>query len=430
MEQLRAELGPGLDKEANVRAWMNEGGGDPHAALLKVRATRAWEASVGADKLTIADVAPFLRSPHEGQQHPDGCMVLLEDMKGGVARCKAGRPIVLSIGLVHGSIVEIQQQFSYLALRLREHVTEDIPHHQITLVVEAKQREKGAATSFRFPDRNVRSVMKRNEMYYPGSKNSSVHFTCISRVVASMFGVLKPFLPKDVYDKMTLSSSFNKLEAFISPENRLVEWGGLLNFDVDEYVEWRAAQEGIDLASVCARNCGRGFNDEGVSLATLNEIDSASSETLSATALINGENDGWPKPAKYGEVAKRGSGKGYLSTTRWKSKLLMLCGPTLLYFDDPDPQTKKNMVSRTIPLLACKVERIEEESSGSVSARMASVMINRVSNDVSRGSPKFTFLLSNEERDFLFGCDIKEDADNWITAISEQIEKCKKTEID
>jgi hypothetical protein len=56
--------------------------------------------------VTIEDVAPFMRTANGRPSGVDGCMVLLEDGRGGCARDKLGRPICLAIGMSHGSRAE------------------------------------------------------------------------------------------------------------------------------------------------------------------------------------------------------------------------------------------------------------------------------------------------------------------------------------
>ena len=72
---------------------------DREKAAAKLRAADSMIASFG--KVTIADIAPWLRAPSPDRRIPDGCVVLLEDMNGGVARDTLGRPIMACIGMQH-----------------------------------------------------------------------------------------------------------------------------------------------------------------------------------------------------------------------------------------------------------------------------------------------------------------------------------------
>ena len=66
----------------------------------------------------------------EGSEGPDGCIFLLEDMKGGCARDKLGRPIIVSIGSLHGSSLEMQKQMVYAFSRAKKYYKEGtIPSH-------------------------------------------------------------------------------------------------------------------------------------------------------------------------------------------------------------------------------------------------------------------------------------------------------------
>ena len=79
-----------------------------------LQSTNAWRKAFKTP--TILDCAPFLRIP-EGNSGPDGCVVCLEDMKGDCARDLRGRPIVASIGMLHGSAKEMQSQMVYATNR-------------------------------------------------------------------------------------------------------------------------------------------------------------------------------------------------------------------------------------------------------------------------------------------------------------------------
>ena len=98
---------------------------DVAAASAKWTAAKATVAEYG--KISIKDVAPFLRAPSTSRKFPDGCFVLLEDMKGGVARDKYGRPICLAIGMQHGSADEMQRQMLYSMQRAAHYTQPGLP---------------------------------------------------------------------------------------------------------------------------------------------------------------------------------------------------------------------------------------------------------------------------------------------------------------
>ena len=100
---------------------------DVTKAYAQYKSTIGWSSTFPA--VSIADVAPFMLCP-EGSAGPDGCLFLLEDMKGGCARDKLGRPVVVSMGSLHGSPMEMQKQMVYVFNRAKKYYKEGtIPSH-------------------------------------------------------------------------------------------------------------------------------------------------------------------------------------------------------------------------------------------------------------------------------------------------------------
>ena len=130
---------------------------------------------------------------------------------------------------------------------------------------------------------------------------------------------------------MVLKPSHSHLPKHDLPEaSRLPHWAnGTFEFDVDEYIEWRAKEEGIDLKTLCARGNGRAFNAKAAAAAAAAALKesmgggegAAAIEVITAKALIEGDADAGASAVKHGGVSKRGSGRGLFSTTRWKRKL-------------------------------------------------------------------------------------------------------------
>ena len=49
----------------------------------------------------------------------------------------------------------------------------------------------------------------------------------------------------ETYSNIILKPDFSHLVQHISPDNMLEEWGGTLHFSIDEYIQWRAEEEGV-----------------------------------------------------------------------------------------------------------------------------------------------------------------------------------------
>lgn len=124
----------------------------------------------------------------------------------------------------------------------------------------------------------------------------------------------------------------------MTAENLLPVWDkdGTFQFDLDEYVEWRAREEGADENQICPRGMGRQYQEDD--------------SLVSAADLLDGEQAMKAmKVIKYGKCQKQGSGIGFFGTTRWKEKLMVVIPTALFYFDSQDI-TKQNKARRFIPL--------------------------------------------------------------------------------
>lgn len=189
----------------------------------------------------------------------------------------------------------------------------------------------------------------------------------------------------------------------------LPRWGGTLAFDLDEYIEWRAREEGVDVATLCLRGAGKAFDAKAAAAAQEAAMAAASG------ASEGGGGGGVSAPEllaeggalKHGAVSKRGSGKGLFSTVRWKPKLLVLTPEALAYFDSPDASDPANKLARLIPLRG---------PGGTV----GDASVARVGLGESVGGPQ-QFSVSAGGRDYLFSADGADEADGWVKAIDEVI---------
>ena len=341
--------------------------------------------------VTIADVAPFLRAP-PNQATPPACLVCLEDGKGNVARDRQGRPIILMIGVIHGTEEELQQQISYALQRAAVY---RLPHHQrvdeVCFVAEVQSRgeTKSLNPSFRIPDGPVRSLFDFMKSKYPGSQFSVVHFCGLPGFVTQFFKLVKPFVSEELWSRLKLKSSFAHLKAggYVDPSSLLPEWDkeGTFYFDLDMYVEWRAQEEGISVDRLCQRGQGR----------TYDGIFSISPPALTMEQLM-GTPEKRENVLKKGWVEKQGSGLGLFATNRWKSKYMVLQPGLLVYFES-NKISSTNEASKWIPM----------DGSSSVK-RM-------VSDD-----NKAVFCLQSAGRDYLFGCKNEQEADDWLLALGKQ----------
>ena len=69
-------------------------------------------------------------------------------------------------------------------------------------------QEKGAPATFRFPDRDVRTLFNLQETVFPGGNFSTTHFCGLPRFVTFAFKLVKPFMSREAYEAMVLKPSF------------------------------------------------------------------------------------------------------------------------------------------------------------------------------------------------------------------------------
>ena len=373
------------------------------------QAAARWKESQAARKkyrqLTVKDVAEFYRAPAGGGAFPCGCIFPLEDMKGGVHRDNLGRPIVVSLGMQHGSAVEMQRQYGYVSELLKAHKRPNGPHGAC-MVIEVRPRDPSMPPSFRFPDRDVRTLFDMGRDVYPESLYTTTHFCGLPRAVTWAFKLVRPFMRREAYAAMVLKPSFAHLPAVMPRGSMLQEWGGDLAFDVDEWLEWRAKEEGVPAAELCPRNQGRAFDPAARAAASGEAMaDSLRAGSIGARALLSGEvgASGTP-PRLHGAVEKRGSGRGMFGNVRWKPKLLAVCDVGLVYFDGLD-ESDQNKAARIVPL---------GEPGTSVARRPGE-----------RARPH-QFAVVCATREYLFAVPSEEAAAKWVDALGVEIDAAQK----
>lgn len=403
LEALKAALGAevGEAADAELAAFLKVCDGDPAAAAAKFRQAMARRATYSS--VNIATVSRFLRAPSPDRKGPDGCFVLLEG-PWGVARDHLGRPIMASIGMAHGSAHEQQQQLVYAMQRAAAHRLPEHPPHATMVVLEVRPREKGAPATFRFPDRAVRTLFDLQQAVYPGALFSTSHFCGLPRSVAFAFKLVKPFMSRESYEAMVLKPSFAHLSGVAPRGSLLTQWGGELDFDLDEYISWRAAEEGVS-EGVCPRGQGAAYAPKAVDGSALSEAEASSRDIVesggvTAKALLAGElSESGAPPRRHGEVEKRGSGRGLFRTVRWKPKLLVLCELGLVYFDEMHA-SDANRASRIIAL--------GEDT--------------RAERRPGTDAHPHQFAVVTAEREFLFAASAADSADAWVADVALEAE--------
>ncbi len=178
-------------------------------------------------------------------------------------------------------------------------------------------------------------------------------------------------------------------------------------FDLDEYVDWRAREEGIPTSRLCPRGGGRAFNAKSAAAAAAAAVAAAAASGgaagdggISAREMLSSAAG---SVLRKGAVSKRGSGRGLFSTVRWKEKLLLLTPQSVCYFDRLDEDDDTNTIARLIVLDA--------------SARVA--LLDDAERDT-RGPPH-QLRLHTHARDYVFGVATAAEADAWVDALEQAL---------
>ena len=369
-------------------------GFDRKAAKTQYQSTLNWRGQNSAPD--ISEVQAFLR-PSTGCEAPDGCVFLLEkkgmaDENGKPDCCRdlLGRPIIVSVGMLHGNALEMQRQMMYALNRAQEFTKSNMIHSSCT-VIEVAPR-KGANASFRFPDKSTKSLMELQKAHYPGTLSSTTHFCGIPSMITWAFALCKPFMDKEAYDNMMLKPDYSHLSKYIKKDQMLKEWGGEMDFDFLEYIEWRAEEEGVKdkLNNEVRRYVATPADEED----PLDNDDAL----RSMTSFYMQNND--PAPRKMHSVWKRGSGVGFFATTKWKEKLLCISNGSgfAVYFDALEI-SENNRAAKVIPLQGSFVEATKE----------------------GKDQNSFGFQLVCPGRSFLFSCESNDALDSWLMALQEEI---------
>jgi hypothetical protein len=152
----------------------------------------------------------------------------------------------------------------------------------------------------------------------------------------------------EAYANMVLKPDFSHLSKVILKDNILREWGGEQSFDLDEYISWRAEEEGVSdlVTDEVRRYSALPPTDQFADATGVSEI---SSESIST---------GDPQPRRIAKVWKQGSGVGFFANYKWKEKLLCIGpGGIAMYFDSLEI-SPQNKAARIISLAGSYVELI------------------------------------------------------------------------
>lgn len=163
----------------------------------------------------------------------NGCVLCLETRES-VLVDNEDRPILLSIGMVHGTDEEMLYQVEYAMERARAY---DVSKGVCTII-------EASHTSFRFPNTGMLRVFRLLQRSYVSMCVGPIHFVGMSERVRRGFHLSFKLLPRMLKRKFVVHDSWMSLVKCLPVQSRLCRWSGDVVYDLDAYVKRRCEQEG------------------------------------------------------------------------------------------------------------------------------------------------------------------------------------------
>lgn len=197
----------------------------------------------------------------------------------------------------------------------------------------------------------------------------------------------------EAYSNMVLKPDFSHLSGVMTKTNMLREWGGEINFSLEDYINWRAEEEGVvELLDKSIRRY----------TGAADQVNPLAEDVGALTSYHISHSD--PPARKMGSLWKRGSGVGFFSSFKWKQKLFCVGpGGVMMYFDSNEI-SETNKASRIMQLAGSYVEPLPE----------------------GMDSKQFGFQVVAPSRSFVLSCSSRDEYDAWLEAFTEEISIANK----
>lgn len=143
------------------------------------------------------------------------------------------RPIILSVGVVFGTLDEMKDQVNYALTRSKQYQV----GNGICTVIEGNHK------SFRFPDKTIVELLRYICKTHPECLNSPIHFVNLSRLYQFGVSIALKVIPEKLARNVYIHKNADSLHRHLQAESRLKRWGGKEDFDIDKYAEWRCLSE-------------------------------------------------------------------------------------------------------------------------------------------------------------------------------------------
>lgn len=165
----------------------------------------------------------------------DGAVVCLEK-NGSVLVDIQNRPIILSIGMIHGSQEEMMDQVSYVMSKASACNESD----GICTVIEGNHK------SFRFPELRMKNIFDFLRFRYEKQcTNGIIHFINISFIHRIGIKFAMNVIPSILSKQIVIHNSLKNFQKYIPESSFLERWGGNVEFDIDNFVITECEKEGV-----------------------------------------------------------------------------------------------------------------------------------------------------------------------------------------
>jgi len=160
-------------------------------------------------------------------------------------RDKLGRPIVVFRAAKHdpnSDFLETLKLVVYVIERALEDLNGDV--QDCVLVYDLRDWERKQTDN-----RTVKLLLEMVQAHYPARIGLLLVVSApwYFRVV---FKVIRPWLGQDLIQKVHIYGEVDEMGKWIAPDQRLPEWAGSADYDLNRWLQQRANLEGVDLAAL------------------------------------------------------------------------------------------------------------------------------------------------------------------------------------
>jgi len=167
-------------------------------------------------------------------ENSDGFIICLENEKD-VFTDNEGRPIILSIGMVFGTLEDMKIQVQYALENAKKYNIEK----GICTIIETNHK------SFRFPEYKIKKLLHFVKESYEDILQGPIHFINLPFMYRIGFHMGVSLIPEKFRKNIQIHKNNKTLLENIPEKFQLKSWGGLQIFDINLWVKNKCKDENI-----------------------------------------------------------------------------------------------------------------------------------------------------------------------------------------